>query len=303
MPVAAEGLLRGGRPLIVLAAAAQRDQAADGEADDRRPDRQLALVVANLAAPVGELGHAAAKRLDRSAQLGALVLDVRPGSGPSFARQRGAPADGRAGRRRSRRPPGARSPRAGLQRLLGAAASSIARSGVGGAPACTDRYANKPAPAATQNQNSASIMKPIQTWSEKKRSLSSQAMPCMSIASPMSANTPAAIPTTDPWRSLETFSRISVLASSISSRTRIETRSETSKTSSPTDLSSGRRLRGCSRGALGAHSGGSSPNTRPRSRPPPGSPPRSRARVAGDEPGPEQSSEDVVLHVRYLAPE
>lgn len=72
------GSSRGESGVVALAAAAQRDQAADGEADDRCPDGQFSLVVADLAPPVGELGHAAPERLDRSAQLRALALDVRP---------------------------------------------------------------------------------------------------------------------------------------------------------------------------------------------------------------------------------
>ncbi len=54
---------------VIQLAAAQRDQAANREADDRGADRQLAAMLADLAAPVGELGHAAAECLDRAGEL------------------------------------------------------------------------------------------------------------------------------------------------------------------------------------------------------------------------------------------
>ncbi len=57
-------------------AAPKRQEAADGEADDGGADRELALVLADLAAPVRELADAAAKCLDRLAELLALAHDV-----------------------------------------------------------------------------------------------------------------------------------------------------------------------------------------------------------------------------------
>ena len=81
-------------------------------------------------------------------------------------------------------------------------------------------------------------MNPTQTSSSKKSSLISQAKPCISIARPISAKTPAATPTTPPRTSEVIFSVISVFASSISSRTSVETCSETSKTICPTVRSS-----------------------------------------------------------------
>ena len=60
----------------------------------------------------------------------------------------------------------------------------------------------------------------------------------MIMVSAASTKIPATIPTAAPRSSVLTFSVTSVLASSISSRTRIEACSVMSKTSSPTDFSS-----------------------------------------------------------------
>ena len=76
-----------------------RQQAADREADDGGADDQLAAVLADLAAPVGELGDAAAQGLDRvrrarsrwrsmSARISA---ELRPG-GRAARRATGSPA-------------------------------------------------------------------------------------------------------------------------------------------------------------------------------------------------------------------
>ena len=79
-------------------AAAEGHQAADGEPDHRGADDQLAAVLAHLAAPVGELGDPAAKRLDRLRELLALALDVGADLGRAAARGRGGAAgDGLAG--------------------------------------------------------------------------------------------------------------------------------------------------------------------------------------------------------------
>src|SRR6266700_3428103 len=62
----------------LLVAASERDQAADCEADDGGTNRQLAPVLTDLTAPVGELGDAPAKGLDRAGELAAVALDVGP---------------------------------------------------------------------------------------------------------------------------------------------------------------------------------------------------------------------------------
>jgi len=96
-------------------------------------------VLAHLATPVGELGDAAPKDLDRSGELRALALDV------------GADLVGAAARRAGRLAPyrlagagdvdvGALAHRVPASSVsLVRLASSIARSGVGGAPALTER--------------------------------------------------------------------------------------------------------------------------------------------------------------------
>ena len=63
-------------PALLGLAPAQRQEAADGEADHGGADRELALVLADLAAPVRELADAAAQGLDRLAELLALAHDV-----------------------------------------------------------------------------------------------------------------------------------------------------------------------------------------------------------------------------------
>src|SRR5688500_12041105 len=57
-------------------AAAERQEPADGEADYGGADRELALVLADLTAPVRELADAAAEGLDLLAELLALAHDV-----------------------------------------------------------------------------------------------------------------------------------------------------------------------------------------------------------------------------------
>src|SRR3954452_10801396 len=96
----------------------------------------------------------------------------------------------------------------------------------------------KPAAAAIRRKAAASTKKPGQALPSKTSSASSQAMPSMTRIRARKAKTPAAIPTTEPRRILPTFSEISVLASSISSRTSEELFSATSKTSSETERSS-----------------------------------------------------------------
>src|SRR6187399_114018 len=98
----------------------------------------------------------------------------------------------------------------------------------------------KPAAAAIKRKSAASTKKPGQASPSKTSSASSQATPSMMRIRARKAKVPAAIPTTEPRRSLPTFSEISLLASSISSRTSEELFSATSKTSSLTERSSWR---------------------------------------------------------------
>ena len=86
-----------------LAAAAQHHPGADGEADDRGADDQLAAVLADLAAPVGELGDLAAKGDDRMRELVPLALDVVADLLGRAAGRAGGDAWRRARRRRSGR--------------------------------------------------------------------------------------------------------------------------------------------------------------------------------------------------------
>ena len=120
---------------------------ADRKADDGGADDQLRAVLVDLAAPVGQLGDAAAQRLDRVPELLALDVDVAADLG------RGA-----TGRRRRRRAwpargwrsfpasfddvfstPSARFSASPSNIVLVSFASSIACSGTGGAPALTER--------------------------------------------------------------------------------------------------------------------------------------------------------------------
>src|SRR3954451_2732078 len=96
----------------------------------------------------------------------------------------------------------------------------------------------KPAAAATRRKAAASTKKPGQALPSKTSSASSQATPSITKIRARKAKTPAAMLTTEPRRILPTFSEISVLASSISSRTSEELFSATSKTSSETERSS-----------------------------------------------------------------
>src|SRR6185436_161489 len=63
----------------------------------------------------------------------------------------------------------------------------------------------------------------------------SQAIPWRIMISARKAKAPAAMPTAEPRRILPTFSETSALASSISSRTRVEAFSETSTTMSASE--------------------------------------------------------------------
>src|SRR5436305_8056943 len=96
----------------------------------------------------------------------------------------------------------------------------------------------KPAAAAIRRKAAASTKKPGQALPSKTSSASSQAMPSITRINARKAKVPAAMPTTEPRKSLPTFSETSVFASSISSRTSEELFSATSKTSSETERSS-----------------------------------------------------------------
>src|SRR5207237_10845880 len=133
---------------------------ADGEANHGCADDQLAPVLANLAAPVGQLTDAVAERLDGLAELLPLDLDVTADlvRGPA-RRSGGRTRDGLAGA--GAVDPGCLAHDCPVRVSLVRRASSIASSGTGGAPARTDRYAIRPAMPATTNQKIDSTMKPI----------------------------------------------------------------------------------------------------------------------------------------------
>src|SRR3954452_5560029 len=109
-------------------------------------------------------------------------------------------------------------------------ASSMALSGVGGAPDLKRREATQPATPPRMKSRTATRKKPqkiceLLTGSAHQ---ASQAKPSRRIDRPKMANTPAAAPIAAPLAIFETFSVISVLASSISSRTSTCARSVTS---------------------------------------------------------------------------
>src|SRR3954451_15084868 len=113
-------------------------------------------------------------------------------------------------------------------------ASSMAMSGVGGAPDLKSLEATYPAMPPRMNSRTATRKKPqkiceLLTGSAHQ---ASHAKPSSRIDRPKMAKTPAAAPIAAPLAILETFSVISVLASSISSRTRTWARSATSCTAS-----------------------------------------------------------------------
>src|SRR5690349_4996490 len=186
-------------------------------------------MLADLALHVGDLEPAVAEHVDRARELLALLDDV-PADLLSRARPRRwrGPAAVAAGRE-SLAGEGAHDPSSSCPFSAKAAlislASSIAMSGVGGAPRLKARQANSPAAAAISRKRPASTKKPPQKLL-KTRSLSSQATPCISIISAARTNTPAARPATDPRSRRLNFSVTSVLASSISSRIRTDARSE-----------------------------------------------------------------------------
>ena len=123
-------------PCCRASAPPERDRAADQEADDGRADRELGAVLANLALDVGDLHPAAAERVHRAGELVALLDDVLricsaervPGGGGV---QRPSPRVSRVRPMRVRM----RVPPPPSNACLISLASSIAISGVGGAPA------------------------------------------------------------------------------------------------------------------------------------------------------------------------
>src|SRR6185436_15430603 len=115
---------------MVSAAAAQRDYPADHEAGDRGARDQLAAVLADLAAPVGELADAAAQGLHGAAQV--LTMGDEVGSDLRRGAPGGAGLWGTDWLRMAHL-----SPASSISRVR--FASSIACSGTGGAPDCIDR--------------------------------------------------------------------------------------------------------------------------------------------------------------------
>ena len=126
-----------------LAAATEHRPHADREADHGSADNQLAAVLVDLAAPVGQLGDAAAQGLDRAAQLAALDVDVATDLGRGAT---GGAGSGRAGRVDAHLPLplttlcsmfSAALPASRSNIVLVSLASSIACAGTGGEPALT----------------------------------------------------------------------------------------------------------------------------------------------------------------------
>src|SRR3954452_9254462 len=111
-------------------------------------------------------------------------------------------------------------------------ASSMAISGVGGAPDLKSFEAKKPASPPRMKSTAATRKKPqkICVGPTGSAHQASHAKPLISTLRPKMANTAAAPPTTAPLTSFWTFSVTSVLASSISSRTSSCARSATSCT-------------------------------------------------------------------------
>jgi hypothetical protein len=109
-------------------------------------------------------------------------------------------------------------------------ASSIAMTGVGGAPDFNARAAMYPPRAPSRKSTAATTKKP-QKYVPSGNGIAqyaSHAKPSRSRKRPKIMKIPATIPTTAPLMSLVTFWVTSTLASSISSCTSSETRSETS---------------------------------------------------------------------------
>ena len=130
------------------------DAAADDEPGDGRADDHLALVRAQLPAPVGGLRDLAAELLDGDAELGAVGLDRAPDLLRRALRaHRASTFEGPAG---STPVPGVAGCGAVMVALI-SWASSIAICGVGGVPFLKKRAARKPASPPSRNRTPATI--------------------------------------------------------------------------------------------------------------------------------------------------
>ena len=132
------------RPVIAA------DAAAEHEARHGGADQHLLLVVAQVPAPVGDLGDLAAQPLDGEAELGAVGLDRAPDllRCPYLGHQlRDASAARDAGSEGSTRPPApiGLAGREDSMVCLISWASSMAIAGLGGVPPLTKRVARNPA--------------------------------------------------------------------------------------------------------------------------------------------------------------
>src|SRR5581483_1868194 len=133
-------------PLTVLAPTAQHAHA-ERNADERRARGQLALVAAQVAAPVGDVGDLSAQAVQRDGQLHPIGLD------------RAADLRGRALGHQPPLPAGP-GPSPLLTVCLIFFASSIAISGTGGAPFFTAFAASSPASAPSSSRITAIAKKP-----------------------------------------------------------------------------------------------------------------------------------------------
>src|SRR3954452_2350552 len=144
---------------LAVTAEHRGDPAADDEAGDGCADDGGALVSGQLRPPIGQLLDLRLEDVDRVRELGARLLDRSADLG-------GAARALRIGHRFC----SIRSPRMSL-------ASSIAMSGVGGAPFLIQRSPMKPAIAANMKRKPNTMMKPIHglVLTVSKRSLKNHA--------------------------------------------------------------------------------------------------------------------------------
>src|SRR3954447_2677165 len=188
------------------------DPAADDEAGDCGADDHFALVATEVTAPVGGDGHLRPQAVHRPHELVAIGLDRLP----DLLRR----ACGRTGHQ--------------VSCSLVLRASSIAISGIGGAPPLNSRDAMNPATPPIISRIAAITKNPqkIWFWPTGSTNQASQASPSNMRTTAKITKTAAAPPTAAPFASFDIFSDTSALASSISSRTSSEARSEISLTAS-----------------------------------------------------------------------